>query len=287
MLLDFSLNELTDHQKKALTRYIFLTLNNRPANLTRNIKTPESSISSSDHGNTLSPWEQWLVSKEKEDRLKVKKAMKIEEEKQRQEEEKKKEKEELLKKASGKYKEWSEQKTIQQKVRTKNELRKKRIEEEMQKEEKRKIEEKATEKFQEWTEKKKEAEKERKRKEKEKQAKKEEEEKERRLKAEEKYNEWKDQAKNRPKPQRSSFGYTMGTLTGYYDAGAYPIPSYYNPVPWQPTEVPKSKSSRVKTSRKPRSAKSKKNSVVSEPQSQVKYKTKALQDNLTIWGKHK
>jgi len=30
-------------------------------------------------------------------------------------------------------------------------------------------------------------------------------------------------------------------VLGYYDANAYPAPSFYNPVPWHPIEIPQQK----------------------------------------------
>jgi coiled-coil domain-containing protein 34 len=33
-------------------------------------------------------------------------------------------------------------------------------------------------------------------------------------------------------------------FTGYHDTNAYPVPSFYNPLPWQPIPIPKQKQER-------------------------------------------
>ena len=43
------------------------------------------------------------------------------------------------------------------------------------------------------------------------------------------------------------------TVSGFYDWSSYPSPSYYNPVPWQPIDIPKDqkhmKSNKCKSAR--------------------------------------
>ncbi|XP_078000150.1 uncharacterized protein LOC144452846 [Glandiceps talaboti] len=228
----------------------------------------------------LSAWEEWLIRKEQEDRVNVKKQLRDEERKKQEEEEKRREKEKLHSKAKEKYTEWVEEKNMREQMRMKSRARKEQIQIKLKEEEKRKIEEKSKENFDDWIEKKKEQEQARKEKEKQMKLKEEEEKKNKQAKAEEKYNEWKNQTRNRPKPQKSSFGYTSGILTGYYDAGAYPIPSFYNPMPWQPIAVPKPKATKKNCGR----GKSKPKRV-SEPSPPLLFKARAHEDNLTIWGR--
>jgi len=40
--------------------------------------------------------------------------------------------------------------------------------------------------------------------------------------------------------------YIVINVVGYYDANAYPAPSYYNPIPWHPIEIPEQKPSTKK-----------------------------------------
>ena len=40
---------------------------------------------------------------------------------------------------------------------------------------------------------------------------------------------------------RSFYCWTVTGVLGYYDANAYPAPSYYNPVPWRPVDIPEQK----------------------------------------------
>ncbi|XP_070532066.1 coiled-coil domain-containing protein 34-like [Ptychodera flava] len=232
----------------------------------------------STHDELLSPWQLWLIRKEKEERIRIRKQLREEERKRQEEEEKKKAKEELLARADEKFREWSEEKDVQQRIRSRNQMRKEKLKKQLKEEEKCKIEEKSKEKFEEWINKKKEQEKERKQKEKEEEARKEQEKEEKKKKAEGKYKEWKEKAASRPKPQKSSFGYTGGTLTGYYDSAAYPIPNYYNPVPWQPIAVPKTKPAKVKKGRK----KKDEPVIVSPP---MLFKARSQKENLTIWGR--
>ena len=67
----------------------------------------------------------------------------------------------------------------------------------------------------------------------------------RKLNNEEAYGKWMAQVKERPRPVYNSFGYTGGMLTGYYEWGSYPAPSYCNPIPWMPPKI-KRNSDRIK-----------------------------------------
>lgn len=70
--------------------------------------------------------------------------------------------------------------------------------------------------------------------------------------AEEKFKEWCKKAQKRPKSVPNSFGYMSGKLTGYHDTNAYPVPTFYNPIPWHPIQVPKSKSEKNRARMKPK-----------------------------------
>lgn len=196
-----------------------------------------SSTTTENKRDCLSPWETWLVQKTAEDREKTKRK-RLQEKKEREEGEKEKHKREaLLKQASEKYEEWLENK---KKVIV-DEKRKKQLQEQSEQEKKenenRLILEKAAVKYNNWLEEKKAGEKEKRRKEKEDARMKKDREVERKLQNEEAYSKWIEEIRERPKPVYNSFGYTGGMLTGYYEWGSYPAPSYCNPIPWVPPKV--------------------------------------------------
>lgn len=196
-----------------------------------------SSTATEKKGDCLSPWETWLVQKTAEDREKTKRK-RLQKKKEREEGEKEKHKREaLLKQASEKYEEWLENK---KKVIV-DEKRKKQLQEQSEQEKKenenRFILEKAAVKYNNWLEEKKAGEKEKRRKEKEDARMKKDREVERKLQNEEAYSKWIEEIRERPKPVYNSFGYTGGMLTGYYEWGSYPAPSYCNPIPWVPPKV--------------------------------------------------
>lgn len=196
-------------------------------------------------GDCLSPWETWLVKKTAEDREKMKQK-KLERKKAREENEKaKREREELLKVASEKYCKWRESK----KKLIEEERRRKQQQEQLEKEKKENLnhitEEKAAVKYNNWLKEKKIQENEKSRKEEEDARIKKDKEVTRKLNNEEAYNKWISEVKERPKPVYNSFGYTGGMLTGYYEWGSYPAPSYCNPIPWMPPKV-KRNSDRIK-----------------------------------------
>ncbi|XP_060599380.1 coiled-coil domain-containing protein 34-like [Ruditapes philippinarum] len=205
----------------------------------------------------MSPWEQWLIDKVKEDRDKRR------EERQKKREEKRKKDEEAaiqqrkLQQAELVRKEWVEKKNFEETLKKKVEKQREKTEK-MIKEEKKKMESvKAERIFEEWKEKKKEEEKEKKRKEKQKQAEEERLRKSQKIKAQQQFEEWCRKADSRPKPMPNSFGYTSGKLTGYHDTCAYPVPTFYNPMPWQPIHIPRPASERKprrRTKTRPKSA---------------------------------
>lgn len=205
----------------------------------------------------LSSWEQWLIQKVKDDREK----RRAERQKKREEKRKKEEEEELKQRkalqAELVRKEWVDKKNFEEALKRKIEKQRTKTEK-MIKEEQKKMEMiKAERKFEEWKEHKKEEEKQKKRQEKERQAEEERLRKEQRIKAQKKFEEWCKKADSRPKPLPNSFGYTSGKLTGYHDTSAYPVPSFYNPMPWQPIHIPRpasEKKSKKRSKPRPKSA---------------------------------
>ncbi|XP_012697951.2 coiled-coil domain-containing protein 34-like [Clupea harengus] len=204
------------------------------------VKLDKSSVSLQN----LSAWEQWLVTKAKEERLKV--------EQKALEELTLKEKQELVerqkvqkrKQTEGKIQDWLKMKRELERQEKECKERQKQEEVEREKQKQREIELKAQEKYKEWLLKKKQEENERKEREKEEAALKEAEEMERRRRAEEKFQDWlRTQNKNRPKRNTPC---PQG-----FDHLNYPSPSFYNPVPWKPIHVPPpEKPPQKKTSRR-------------------------------------
>ncbi|KAK3600817.1 hypothetical protein CHS0354_020497 [Potamilus streckersoni] len=223
--------------KKQLTRKYAASL---PADYTETDDVSESK---------LSPWEQWLIEKAKEAREKKK----LEREKKKQEklEQEKKERPKLETKVrrEQKYQEWVEKKTFEENLKLRCERQKQKTKKMIEAEKKKREEQKAIRKYNEWLYQKKQKEREQKLEEKRKKQE-EEEEKEKQLeKAKEKYEEWLKKAQKKPKSVPNSFGYTSGKLTGYHDMNAYPVPSFYNPIPWQPLSIPKSSTDKPKKKR--------------------------------------
>ncbi|XP_040265830.1 coiled-coil domain-containing protein 34 isoform X1 [Bufo bufo] len=186
----------------------------------------------------LSPWETWLLSKERRGRLelqnKISEELKQDEER-RKEEQKKEQKKHL---AEEQHKEWVRKKHEQERKEKEQKLLKEKQEKESEDQQKRLIEEKSKERYQGWLKKKKEEEQERKRRQKEEEEKRLAEQKEKKEKAEQIFKEWVEQAKNKPRPTLNSYGYVNGKLTGYYDGSSYPAPGFYNPIPWKPIPMP-------------------------------------------------
>lgn len=204
-----------------------------------NAKDSKTTISKTveNQGNCLSPWETWLIKKAAEDREKMK-ARRLEKKKAREEKEKKeREREELLRVASEKYVEWLEikNKSFTEERRIKH--REERLEEKKKENMNRITQEKAAMKFNNWLQEKKTKEYERKIKEEEHARITKDQEVTRKMNNEEAYSKWIAAVKEKPKPVYNSFGYTGGMLTGYYEWGSYPAPSYCNPIPWVPPKI--------------------------------------------------
>ncbi|KAM9302129.1 coiled-coil domain-containing protein 34 [Gastrophryne carolinensis] len=185
----------------------------------------------------LSPWETWLLNKERQGRIELQKKL-SEELKQEEERRKQQEKKEIKKRmAEEQLKEWIQKKQEQERKEKEQKLLIEKQERELE-EQKKYLQVKGKEKYQEWLNKKKEEEQERKRKEKEQTERHLAQQREKKEKAEKIFKEWLEQAKNKPRPTLNSYGYINGKLTGYYDGSSYPAPSFYNPIPWKPIPVP-------------------------------------------------
>ncbi|XP_064648066.1 coiled-coil domain-containing protein 34-like [Lineus longissimus] len=201
---------------------------------------------SSEKSALMSPWEKWLVQKAKEDRRKQREKQAAIKKKKEEEEEKMRIEEGKLRKAAEQRKEWEGKKNMEERIKKKLEKQKEKTEQEVKEEEKRHVEEKAKQKYNEWMEEKRKREREQKRKEEEKKRKEEQQKKDRQEKCDRVFDEWCEKARERPKSVPSSFGYTSGKLTGYYDRAAYPAPGFYNPIPWHHPPVPRVKSEKKK-----------------------------------------
>lgn len=194
----------------------------------------------------LSPWETWLLSKERRGRLELqnKIAEELKQEEERRKLAQKKEQKKCL--AEELHKEWVRKKQEQERREKEQKLLKEKQDKELEERQKHLIEEKSKEKYQEWLSKKREEEQERKRRQKEEEEKRLAEQKEKKEKAERMFKEWLEQAKNKPRPALNSYGYVNGKLTGYYDGSSYPAPGFYNPIPWKPIPMPPAPKETVK-----------------------------------------
>ncbi|XP_060742775.1 coiled-coil domain-containing protein 34 [Tachysurus vachellii] len=182
----------------------------------------------------LSAWEQWLVGKAKDERMKIhqkslqQQALKEKKKQEETEQERKKTVSEC------KIQEWLQIKRKQEKQeKLCRESQKTNIM--LQEEQKRlEIEKKAQEKYQAWLHKKKHEEKERKLKEQEEIARREKEERERKERADQKFTEWLKHIKDKERHKRESSACSAGD----FDNLNYPAPSFVNPVPWKPIHIP-------------------------------------------------
>ncbi|XP_076157069.1 coiled-coil domain-containing protein 34 [Alosa pseudoharengus] len=191
------------------------------------VKLEKSSVSLQN----LSAWEQWLVTKAKEERLKLEQKALEEHTLKEKKEQAEKEKRRMRIQTENKIQDWLKMKREMEKHEKECKERQKQEEVEREKQKRREFELKAQEKYKEWLLKKKEEENERKQREQEEAALKEVEEKERRRRAEDTFQEWlRAQNRNRVKCNTPS---PQG-----YDNLNYPAPSFYNPIPWKPIPVP-------------------------------------------------
>ncbi|XP_076863231.1 coiled-coil domain-containing protein 34 isoform X2 [Brachyhypopomus gauderio] len=181
----------------------------------------------------LSAWEQWVVSKAREERIKMHhKAL----EQQFMEEKKEQDEREHQRRktvSECKIQEWLQMKRKQE-IKERFYKESQKTKELLHEEQKRmEIEKKAQVKYEEWLQKKKQEEMQRKVTEQEEMARRENEERERKRKAEERFKEWLTNIKDRDQQKQSS-----KCSTGGYDHLNYPTPSFVNPVPWKPIHIP-------------------------------------------------
>ncbi|XP_013416226.1 coiled-coil domain-containing protein 34 [Lingula anatina] len=213
-------------------------------------RTRSSNTKSKDKENKRTAWEDWLVEKVKKERERLKrerlKLKRLSLEKQKKEDETK----EKLKKAEENREKWISEKDYEIQIRRKMERQKKKAEEEIKAEEKARTEQKSKEVFQEWFEMKKQQKLEERRKAKEEKERKKREEEEKRQQSQQAFEEWCRRAKRKYKSLNTSFGYTGGKMTGYHDGSSYPVPSFINPIPWQPVAIPKPKQEQGKSKKK-------------------------------------
>ncbi|KAK2150108.1 hypothetical protein LSH36_423g02008 [Paralvinella palmiformis] len=182
-------------------------------------------------------WQEWMIEKAKELRQKQQceeNRLRIEAE---EEIRKEKEKRERLIIIERKTKEWMVAKQLANVME-----RKMKIHHENDKE----ISPKSKGVYQRWMDKKDQIEREKKRKDREQEKHQEHEREMKERKSTEAYEEWLKKARKRPKSANGSLGYTCGKLTGYYDTCTYPTPSFTNPLPWKPVEIPKRKPTKTR-----------------------------------------
>ncbi|KAI4905637.1 hypothetical protein NFI96_011328, partial [Prochilodus magdalenae] len=175
----------------------------------------------------LSAWEQWVVSKAKEERIKIQKKA-LEQQALKEQKAQEKTKQQRKKAVSEcKIQEWLQMKKEQEKQEMlcrETQKTKKMLYEEQKRLE---IERKAQEKYKEWIQQKKQEDVEQ-------AATREKEERERREKAEEKFKEWLRNMKDKDRHKRQS----SACPAGGYDNLNYPTPTFVNPIPWKPIHIP-------------------------------------------------
>ncbi|XP_071791797.1 uncharacterized protein [Asterias amurensis] len=246
---------------------------------------------SSPHEPELSPWEKWLVQKTEEERKRVRLLVRKERSEQRkkdEEERAKKEKEAVVK---VRVNEWVEEKTNWVVEMRKKEAREEQKKKDKKEKEKQEIMDRAKASREQWLADKKEKALQQKTKEDEEKSRLAEEERERKAKADEAYNRWYKDAVKKPKPVPSSFGVSQGMLKGYYNTATYPIPNYYNPVPWMPIHIPKPTEGQDNRGGKkksgPRSKTTKKSQgVVLQPASPpLLFKERETREKCNKWGR--
>ncbi|XP_063800480.1 coiled-coil domain-containing protein 34 [Pseudophryne corroboree] len=228
----------------------------------------------------LSPWEMWLLCKERQGRIELQKKIseELKQEEERRKQQQKKEQKKRL--AEEQHKDWVRKKQDQERKEKEHKLLLELQEKEFEERRKHSLQEKSKEKYEEWLSKKKEEELERKRKEKEEEEKREAEQREKKEKADQMFKEWLEQAKNKPRPTLNSYGYVSGKLTGYYDGTSYPAPEFYNPIPWKPIHVPPPPKEAVRN----QPGKKKKRAVSSQPYRSSMATLYKPKDNLQVGG---
>ena len=192
----------------------------------------------------LSPWEKWLVMKTLEDREKHRRDIVRQQREKEKIQEVRREKEKTDRRAEEERKRWVEQKNRMERERRRALIQQKQLQLEMKEQSQRDIEEKSKQKYEEWLTKKRAETAEKRQLKEQNERERKEREVERRMRSEEEYEKWQKQLRSRPRSVYNSFGYTGGMLTGYYEWGSYPAPSYVNPIPWVHSGPKKSKGER-------------------------------------------
>ncbi|OCT81874.1 hypothetical protein XELAEV_18024381mg [Xenopus laevis] len=257
---------------------------NNSAGSHRTLRPPEEGRHSQTHSMenlNLTPWEAWLLHKEREGRVELQRKIseQLKQEEELLKEQQHKEKKKLL--AEEQRKEWVRKKKEQERKEKEERLLKEQRDKEAEERGRISAQEKGKEKYEAWLRKKKMEEQERKRKEKEQEEKSLTEQREKKDKASQVFKEWLEQAKNKPRPVLNSYGYVNGKLTGYYDASSYPAPAFYNPIPWKPIPVPPP----PKEATKNVSAKKKKRPVSSQSYRPNVRSLNKPKDNLHVAGR--
>lgn len=197
---------------------------------------------------SVSPWERWLVEKEKQNRDKLEKerAEKILNEVTQIDHEHM----ECQKKIRQREKifRWIQKKTLAEKLRISKEREKQRVAMQENMRKKHEVNENAKQKFADWLQKKQNEEKVAKKVEAECKKEEEEKKKKKQILAEEKYHEWyKRVLKTQIKPSTGNLGYIYRKPTECHYRTAYPQPNFYNPVPWKQPSIPNLKMEKRKT----------------------------------------
>nr|XP_033784755.1 coiled-coil domain-containing protein 34 [Geotrypetes seraphini] len=189
------------------------------------------------HNSVLTPWEEWLLNKERKERIRLQNKF-MEEAKKQQDQIKEKQLQEMKKKlAEEKHKEWLQKKNElekKEKLKYTKELKKRKTKE-LQKAQ---LEERGKEKYKEWLKKKQAEEREKKQKQQEEEEKHLAELQVKKERSRRVFEEWLQNCKNKPRSVLSSYAGANGKLSGYYDTSCYPSPSFFNPVPWKPIQAP-------------------------------------------------
>ncbi|XP_026520557.1 coiled-coil domain-containing protein 34 isoform X2 [Notechis scutatus] len=207
--------------------------------------------------NSLSPWEEWFLCKERE--LRARLQMKALEEMNQQMEETKEKQERERKKliAEEKHKEWVQKKNEEERKERQRKLKREMREKEIKQFEEIQSKEKAKEMYKEWLKKKNMEDLQKKKDEKEKEKLREAELQEKKEKSERMFKEWLQNSKNKPRPASAGCAYVNGKLATYPDGNAYPAPAFYNPIPWKPIPAPPPKEEKyvsVKKNKRPLSS---------------------------------
>ncbi|XP_062823848.1 coiled-coil domain-containing protein 34 isoform X2 [Anolis carolinensis] len=198
--------------------------------------------------NSLSPWEEWFICKEKELRARFQaqamEAMHKEMEKIKEDEEREKKK--II--AAEKHKEWVQRKNEEEKRERERKLSKEMAEKAAKELKKAQSKEKAREVYLEWLKKKNTEEVQKKKDEKEKEKQLEAELQEKKQKSEKMFKEWLQNAKQKTRPESAVCVNDNGKHTGFLDGSIHPAPSFCNPIPWKPIHVPPPKEEKAPVS---------------------------------------